>query len=68
MAQTIRVTNALSMETVKFMISRGLSKHWVLKQLRLYRRALAEGGDKLRNTQLPHRKALMERILELWPD
>lgn len=51
---------------VKEWAKRGLSKSWVRDQLAKYSSSLAKGGDKLKNSQLVHRKELMEKILELW--
>jgi hypothetical protein len=49
------------------MVDKGLDKPWVQDQLRLYTDALKKGGGKLKNDQLGPRKALMEKLLELWP-
>lgn len=50
------------------MVNEGLDRAWVQDQLRLYKKALDKGGSKLKNNQLGPRKALMERLLELWPE
>lgn len=66
--QTIQVTQNLTKEKVKEMISTGLSKEWVQQQLKMYSKAVAEQGVKLeKNNQLLARKDLMEKILSLWP-
>src|SRR5690606_2904324 len=65
--QTIRATEDLTPEKVTEMIAKGLDRTWVEQQLRMYNKALEKGGAKLKNKQLLHRKALMEKILRLWP-
>ncbi|MBL1222031.1 type IV secretion protein Rhs [Chryseobacterium sp. L7] len=64
--QTINVTKNLTRSQVKSWAKQGLTKHWVQDQLSKYSNALIKGGDKLKNTQLMHRKELMEKILHLW--
>ncbi|MBW8684709.1 hypothetical protein [Chitinophaga rhizophila] len=39
----------------------GLTVEWVTEQLGLYTKAIEQGGDKLKNAQLPYRKELMEK-------
>lgn len=64
--QTINVTNNLTKSQVQAWAKLGLTKSWVQDQLGKYSSSLAKGGDKLKNTQLIHRKELMEKILSLW--
>ncbi|UPK72825.1 RHS repeat-associated core domain-containing protein [Chitinophaga filiformis] len=64
--QTINVTQNLTKAQVRRMARQGLLKEWVEDQLVKYTQSIAKGGDKLKNTQLLHRKELMEKILSLW--
>ena len=64
--QTINITTELTSERVKDLAGQGLRKDWVHSQLTKYKSSLEKGGVKLNNSQLPVRKDLMERILELW--
>jgi hypothetical protein len=66
--QTLQVTANLTRAKVAEMAAQGLSKQWVQEQLVKYG-ASASGrvAAKLLNNQLLPRKALMEKILELWP-
>jgi RHS repeat-associated protein len=64
--QTINVAKNLTKSQVKGWAKSGVTKAWVQEQLSAYSRALMKGGDKLKNTQLIHRKELMEKILSLW--
>ena len=64
--QTINVTKNLTKSQVRRMARQGLLKEWVEDQLVKYSQSIAKGGDKLKNTQLMHRKELMEKILSLW--
>ena len=66
-AQTVRLAGNLTEQQVKTMIYRGLTREWVEKQLAQYANAVTQGGAKLNNAQLLPRKALMEKILSLWP-
>nr|WP_257792267.1 RHS repeat-associated core domain-containing protein [Empedobacter brevis] len=64
--QTISVTENLTKSTVKKFRKQGLNYKWVESQLNKYNKAIEKGGIKLNNKQLPARKKLMEKILELW--
>jgi hypothetical protein len=64
--QTINTTQNLTRSQVQGWAKQGLTKSWVQDQLTKYSSSLMKGGDKLINTQLMHRKALIEKILNLW--
>ena len=64
--QTINVSKNLTKFQVQEWAKQGLTKSWVQNQLTIYSKSLMKGGDKLKNTQLIHRKELMFKILELW--
>lgn len=64
--QTINVTKNLTKSQIKGWAKKGLTKSWVQDQLNKYSSSLIKGNKKLKNTQLIHRKELMEKILELW--
>ena len=64
--QTINVAKNLTKSQVKKWAKQGLTKSWVQDQLAKYSSSVIKGGDKLKNTQLMHRKELMEKILNLW--
>jgi hypothetical protein len=51
------------------MVDKGLTKKWVQEQSQQYGMKITQAGQALeRNAQLVLRKALMDRILELWPE
>jgi len=66
-AQTEAVTQALTTQAIRHMVTRGLTREWVAAQLTQYEAAAARGGPKLVNQQLLPRLALMRRLLDLWP-
>ena len=65
-AKTEALTESLTKELVEQWEKQGLTKEWVSKQLELYIKAVEAGAGKLKNMNLLPRKALMEKILELW--
>jgi hypothetical protein len=66
-AATRQAAQALTRETIKQMIRRGLTRGAVREQLAAYQNALAQGGPKLLNTQLIPRIEFLQKILSLWP-
>jgi hypothetical protein len=66
-AVTRQLAQTLTRETVKQMLRRGLTRSAVEEQLAVYQRALAQGAEKLANTQLLPRIELLQKILTLWP-
>jgi len=65
-AQTLKLGETLTEESVRDMIAKGLTKEWVQTQLAQYEGAVLRGTlDK--NPLLNPRRLLMRRILELWP-
>jgi RHS repeat-associated protein len=66
-AETVAMANSMTAGRVAAMEARGLTRATVEKLSADYGRAIAQGGDKLRNTQLLPRKHLIDKILELWP-
>jgi hypothetical protein len=64
--QTEQLTESLTAGRVKLMQEKGLTKDFVESNLQQYNRAIQAGGAKARNPQLIPRKALMEKILQLW--
>ncbi|UIR56448.1 RHS repeat-associated core domain-containing protein [Sphingobacterium sp. SRCM116780] len=64
--QTINITKNLTKAQLRGWVKQGLTKSWVQDQLSKYSASLAKAGDKLKNTQLAHRKEMMEKILNLW--
>ena len=65
-AQTERVAESVTEETVRELARKGVTRHWVEEQLAKYTKTLAEKARALDNKQLLPRKALMEKILSLW--
>ncbi len=65
--QTMNVTEKLDTKMLEGWIKKGLTKDWVEKQLFTYNKNILKGGLKLKNVNLLPRKALMEKILKLWP-
>lgn len=64
--KTIDLTKSLTKEMVRDFRKNGVDKAWVQRQLELYNKQIAKGGIGLKNKQLLPRKALMEKILQLW--
>ncbi|SHN37627.1 DUF6443 domain-containing protein [Mucilaginibacter sp. OK098] len=65
-AQTESVTGSLTEKTVESFAKKGLTKEWVNKQLASYAKSLLD-PRKAGNINLLPRKALMEKIIQLWP-
>jgi RHS repeat-associated protein len=65
-AQTKALTENLTSEQIQVWAKQGLTKEWVMEQLTLYTKAIAKGGDKLKNINLMPRKELIEKMLNLW--
>lgn len=64
--KTLNATKNLTRDKVQLLRTQGLPKSWVESQLSLYNKSILKGGVKLKNPQLMPRKALMEKILNLW--
>jgi RHS repeat-associated protein len=64
--KTVDLTKSLTREVVKGLRKSGVDKAWVQRQLALYKKAIEQGGSKIKNQQLLPRKELMEKILDLW--
>lgn len=66
MQKTIDLTKNLTKSQVQGFAKQGVTKEWVQKNLSSYIGAFEKAGAKLKNTQLAHRKELMEKIISLW--
>ena len=62
------LTQNLTKDAVREMVKKGLNRTTVRHLRNKYAKALAETGVRALNKQLAPRLALMDKILELWPE